>query len=184
MRPGRRTLLIALGALVLLNVAVYFTFTLPRTQKRRNLDERLKVAQAEVALERQRMDALRAHFELINANNRDTTEFYRRRIGRRDTTMVPLLRDLEAMARSRGLKVASQSYGVEPVKGLELERFVVKLPVKGTYREVLAFVEELERSSRFVTLDEVRANAQSEGEIEVQLALSCYFRSSSSEVGA
>jgi Tfp pilus assembly protein PilO len=184
MRPGRLGLLITLGGLVLLNGVVYGTFTLPRTLQRRNLDQRLKAAQAEVERERQRMDALRAHFDLINANNRDTTEFFNRRIGRRDATMVPLLRDIEALARARGLKVASQGYGVEQIKGMDVERFEVKMPLRGSYREVLAFVEELERSSRFVTLDQITAHVQPEGEIEVQLVLSCYFRSPAVKAGA
>jgi len=183
MRPGRLPLLIALGGLFALNLVVYLAFTLPRSLQQRNLDERLKVAREEVARERERMDALKGHFDLINANTRDMTDFYSRRIGRRDTTMVPLLREVEAMATSRGLKVGSQGFSFEPLKGMDVEHFEIKMPVRGTYRELVGFVEELERSSRFVTLDQITAHTQSEGEAELQMVLSCYFRSSPGRQG-
>jgi len=184
MRPGRKLLLVALGALVVLNLGVYLAFTLPRTLGLHNLDERLKKARAEVEVERQKMVALRTRFETVSANTRDTTEFYTRRVGRRDATLVPLLREIEGMARGRGMKVASQDYTFKPVKGLEVERFEVTMPVKGTYEQVVGLVEDLERSSRFVTLEEMSAKAGTDGTIEVRMLLSCYFRSPAARAGA
>jgi len=176
-RPGHRLALIGLGALVLLNVAVYFTFTLPRSLQQRNLDQRLTTARADVAVERTRMEALRKHFEVINENSRDTTEFFSRRIGRRDDVLVPLLREVQAMATAHGLKLGTQGFEFRPVKGLDVEQLEIHMPVRGSYRAVMGFVEELERSPRFVTLDQVTAHKQEQDAVELQMTLSGYFRS-------
>jgi len=183
MRPLHKRLLILLAGVLALNALVYFVFTLPRSLQQRNLDSRLRIAREEVARERQRQQTLKARFDLVTANTRDTTEFYQRRVASRGTALVPLLREVEGLARGRGLRVGRQSFGYEPVKGTPLDRFEVEMPVQGTYRELVEFVNELERSSQFVTLDEITVRAQEGGEAELKMVLSCYFRSAAGKQG-
>jgi hypothetical protein len=80
--------------------------------------------------------------------------------------------------------VASQDYTVKPVKGLDVERFEVTMPVQGTYQQVIGLVEDLERSSSFVTLEEISVREGTDGKIEVRMLLSCYFRSPAARAGA
>jgi Tfp pilus assembly protein PilO len=183
MRPGRKRLLIALAVVLGLNLIVFAAFTFPRSLQRRNLGERMASARQEVERERERVAALRASHDLVTANTRDTSEFFSRSIGLRGASMVPLLREVETVARERGLRVGNQSFSFEPVKGAPLDRFVVKMPVRGTYRELVGFVEALERSSLFVTLDEITVYGQQSGQAELQMVLSCYFRSSPGKQG-
>ena len=183
MRPGRKRLLITLSAVVALNLAAYLAFTLPRSLQQRNLDARLKVARQEVERERERERSLKARFDLVTANTRDTNEFYQRRIGARGTALVPMLREVEALARARGLHVGSQSFSYEPLKGVPLDHFEVQMPVRGTYRQLVDFVEELERSSQFITLDQISVRVQEGGEAQLQMVLSCYFRASAGKQG-
>jgi Tfp pilus assembly protein PilO len=183
MLPLHKRLLFVLAALLGLNGAVYAAFTLPRTLQQRNRDSRLRVARQDVERERQKEQALKARYDLVTANTRDTTEFYQRRIGSRGASMVPLLRELEALARGRGLRVGRQSFSYEPVKGAPLDRFEVDMPVHGTYRELVEFVNDLERVSQFVTLDEITVRAREGGEAELKMVLSCYFRSAAGKQG-
>jgi Tfp pilus assembly protein PilO len=183
MRPGRRRLLIALAAVLGLNLLVYLAFTLPRSLQRRNLGSRMTVAREEVDRERQRVASLRASHDLVSANTRDASEFFSRSIGLRGASMVPLLREVETVARERGLRVGNQSFSFEPVKGAPLDRFIVKMPMRGTYRELAGFVEALEQSRLFVTLDEITVYGQQAGQAELQMVLSCYFRSNPGKQG-
>jgi Tfp pilus assembly protein PilO len=183
MRPGRKKLLIALGALLALNLLTFAVFTLPRTLQQRNLDSRLRSAREEVQRERNRQASLKARFDLVVANTRDTNEFYQQRIGARGASMVPVLTDIEALARARGLVVGNQNFTYEPVKGAPLDRFKIDMPVRGTYRELVGFVEDLERSSQFITLDSVTVRGQQAGEAELRMVLSCYFRSATGAQG-
>ena len=183
MRPGRRRLIIALAAVLGLNLAAYLVFTLPRSLQQRNLGSRLKIAREEVQRERERQQSLKARFDLVTANTRDTSDFYQQRIGARGTALVPLLREVEGLARARGLHVGSQTFSYERVKGAPLDRFEVQMPVRGTYRQLVEFVEELERSNQFITLDEINVRGQQDGEAELQMVLSCYFRSTAGKQG-
>lgn len=183
MRGTHRRLAILLAAVLGANVLTYVAFTLPRSVQQRNLDARLRLAREEVQRERQRRESLRAHAELVVANIRDTNEFYHRRIGAREASMVPLLGELEALARTRGLQVGNQSFKIEPLKGAPLDRFQIDMPVRGTYRELVGFVQDLERSSQFVTLDEITVRGQQGGEAELKMVLSCYFRSGAGRQG-
>src|SRR5262249_26172222 len=117
MRPLRKRLLIGLAAVLALNAAVYLAFTLPQSLRQRNLGARLPAAREEVEREKQRQQSLKARFDLVTANARDTSEFYQRRIGSRGTAMVPLLREVEGLARSNGLRVGGQTFNYEPLKG-------------------------------------------------------------------
>lgn len=183
MRPGRKKLVIALAALLALNLVAFLVFTLPRTLQQRNLDSRLRSAREEVQRERDRQASLKARYDLVVANTRDTTEFYQKRIGARGSSMVPVLSEIEALARAHGLQVASQNFTYEPVKGAPLDRFKVDMPMRGTYRELVSFVEELERSSQFITLDSISVRGQQAGEAELRMVLSCYFRSAAGAQG-
>lgn len=183
MRPLRKRLLIGLAAVLGLNAATYLAFTLPRSLQQRNLDSRLRSAREEVERERQKQQSLKARYDLVTSNTRDTTEFYQRRIGSRGVGLVPLLRELESLARGRGLNVGRQSFKYEPVKGAPLDRFEVEMPVHGSYRELVEFVNDLERSSQFVTLDKIEVRARDGGEAELKMVLSCYFRSAAGKQG-
>jgi Tfp pilus assembly protein PilO len=183
MRPGRKRLLVALGAVLALNAAAYLAFTLPRSMQQRSRGSRVKIAREEVERERERQRSMKARYDLVTANARDTNDFYQRRIGSRGSALVPLLREVEALARGRGLRAGSQTFSYEPVKGAPLDRFQVEMPVRGTYRQLVEFVEELERSDQFITLEEINVRASESGEAELQMVLSCYFRSTAGKQG-
>jgi Tfp pilus assembly protein PilO len=165
------------------NLLAYLAFTLPRSLQRRNLGQRLALAKEEVQRERDRREALKARYDLVTANTRDTTEFYQRRVSARGSSMVPILREIEALAKERGLQVGNQSFRIEAVKGAPLDQFQVDMPVRGTYREIVSFVQDLERSNQFITLDEVTVRGQQAGEAELKMVLSCYFRSAAGRQG-
>jgi hypothetical protein len=85
---------------------------------------------------------------------------------------------VESLAQAQGLKVGSQGFGREEVKGLPLERFKISMPVSGTYDQVTGLVQELERSQFFLTLDEMAARTSGEdgGGVDLNLQFSAYFR--------
>lgn len=183
MRPGRKRLLVLLAAIFAFNLVAYFAFTLPRSLRQRNLDSRLHSARAEAQQERQKLKELRARFDLVAANKKDATDFYRSHAGPRGGSLVPLLKEVEGLAREHGLQVGNQGFEMEPVKGAPLDRFQVRMPVRGTYRELARFVQALERSQQFVTLDEITVRGQQAGEAELTMVLSCYFNSDAGRQG-
>ncbi|HVR69562.1 MAG TPA: hypothetical protein VMT87_01845 [Vicinamibacteria bacterium] len=174
----RRRLLLALAAVAGFNGVVYAAYTLPRSLGERRLADRQKALRDEIQRERAVADRKRWQAETVRSNTDDVRTFYESTVGGRTASLVPVLRAIEGMAREGGLRPGAAAYKAGEVKGAPLDRFVITMPVSGTYRQLVAFVQRLERSPHFLTLDEVRfSGAGQGGRAELALELSCYFRS-------
>lgn len=178
MRPGDRRLIgIAAGGALLLNGAVYFAYTLPRSLQQRSLTSRVETLRKELELERRRVGGLRERTLAIQGNEKDASDFYLKTIGPKGTSMVPILRGIEALAVEQGVRIGGQTFHWDTVKGANLERLVTTLPVSGSYRQLSAFVQSLESSKHFLTVDQVSARSDQAGqEARLEMIVSCYFR--------
>ena len=176
----RRRLLIALAVVAGLNAAVYAAYTLPRTHSERRLAERKSTLAEELQRERAVAAERRYQSETIRTNAEDVRRLYTATLSGRSASLVPVLTAIEGFAREGGMRPGSASYTTEDVKGLPLDQFVIDMPVTGTYRQLVALVQRLERSQYFLTLDQVRLrkeSAQGRGSsTELSLVMSCYFK--------
>ena len=175
----RRRALVVLAVGAGLNGVVYAAYTLPRTLSARRLAQRKQDLENEV--QRERLAAERQHrqAETIRANTDDARRFYESTVGGRAASLVPVLRSIEGMAREGGMRPGAAGYRAQDVKGLPLDRFVITMPVAGTYRQLVSFVQRLEQSPYFLILDEVRFSGEGTGSrAELSMVLSCYFRES------
>jgi Tfp pilus assembly protein PilO len=177
-RPGDRRLIgIAAGGALLLNGAVYAAYTLPRSLEQRSLASRVETLRKELELEQRRVEVSRERAEAIKGNEKDAADFYSKAIGARGASLVPILRAVETLAAEQGVRVGAQTYHWENVKGANLERLVTTVPVSGTYRQLAGFVQSLESSKHFLTLDEVSVRGAEGGqEAHLEMVVSCYFR--------
>ena len=178
MRPGDRRLIgIAAAGALLLNGVVYAAYTLPRSLQQRSLTSRVETLHKEIDLERRRVELLRERAEAIQGNEKDANDFYNKAIGTRGSALVPLLRAIESLAAEQGVRVGGQTYRWENVKGANLERLVTTLPVSGSYRQLAGFVQSLESSKHFLTLDQISVRGGEGGqEAHLEMVVSCYFR--------
>lgn len=176
----RRRLLIALAAVAGLNAVVYAAYTLPRMHGERRLVDRKRLLAEELQRERAVAADRRYQAETIRTNAEDVRRLYTATLSGRTGSLVPVLSAIEGFAREGGMRPGSATYSAEVVKGLPLDRFVIDMPVSGTYRQLVALVQRLERSRYFLTLDEVRLRQQliqgRGNSAELSLVLSCYFK--------
>lgn len=174
---GRKRAGIVVAAVTLLNVAVYGAYTLPRTLQQRSMTSRVETLRKELDLERRRVDALRNRAEVIRANERDLSRFYGSTVKLRSASLVPILRAVESLAAGQGVRVGAQSFRWDGVKGAGLERLLMTMPVSGSYRQLVGFIESLESSPDFLTLDQVQVRGTEGGqEAHLEMVVSCYFR--------
>jgi Tfp pilus assembly protein PilO len=169
------------AGLGLVNLVAFLAYTAPRAARKRDVAARTTALDSELARQRTQVQELRDRAETISANRRDARAFMDAQVGPADASVVPILREVESLARKQGLSVGTQSFQREAVKGLPVERFGIVMPVEGDYRQVTGLVGELEASPTFVTLDRMSARtsaATAEGSEQVGLDLefSFYFR--------
>jgi Tfp pilus assembly protein PilO len=151
-------------------------WTGPRYLRQRGAAERAEAARVEVDRQRAVTAALRERAAAIRANGVDLERFYRSLAGTEKADLLPTLEAIEQIARSPGLRPGGRSYRREDVPDARVERVAVTLPLEGTYPQLLAFLGEVERSPRFLTVDRVAIRADNEGGATLQVEVSSYLR--------
>jgi len=173
----QRRLLLPFAVLMGLNAAVFVTYTLPRSLQERSLSSSARTLRSEVQREGRVVDELRRDEETVQANARDSQRFYQQVVAGRDTTLVASLEELAWLAGELGLKPGHRSFDQETVKGTPLVRFIVNMPVSGTYKELISFLDRLEHSPRFLTVDSIKLrDKKEEGRADLDIVISTYFR--------
>jgi len=177
--PNRRRTFWVAGILAVANLATYLAYTVPRSLRKRNVATRVEQLRVELSQERARVADLRSRAEAIVANRKESRTFLEDRVAGAEASLVPILAEVESLAREQGLAVGTQGFARETVKGLPLDKFEINMPVTGTYEQVARLVQQLERSTFFLTLDEIGARQQGsegEGTVALNLLFSAYFK--------
>lgn len=172
----RRRLLPACLALLGLNVAAFLAYTLPRSLQRRSLSEQAAGLRAAVETERRQNAELRERARILKANAEDLQRFYHDLLGTASDALLPTLEDVEKMASEPGLKPGRRSFQPTEVKGAPLLQVVITLPLAGTYSQLVGFIERVERSSRFLTVDRVQIRKGGDRSASLSVELSAFFR--------
>lgn len=176
-RRWRDRLKLPLAGLLALNVGVYLAYTMPRTLRERSAAARAAVLRDEVGRDRRVTAALRARADAMRTNGGDVERFYAR-LGPKET-LSQVRAEITALARELGLKVGALSYNPEGVKGGEsVVQLQMKMGVSGTYRELAAFLDRMERSPHFVTVDQIQLRKRAAaGDADLDITLSAFYRS-------
>jgi len=175
----RRLLAWGAAGLGLVNLVLFLAYTAPQAARKRDVAARTAALESELARQRTQVEELRTRATSIAANRKDARAFLDTQVAPPDGSVVPILTEVESLARKQGLRVGQQSFERAPVKGLSIERFGITMPVHGNYRQVTGLVGELEASPTFVTLDAVSARTTGgvgQEAIDLDLEFSFYFR--------
>ena len=175
-RRWRDRLRIPLFTLAALNVAVYLAYTMPRSLGERSAAARASVLRGEVERDRRVTAALRDRSDAMKTNRLDIDRFYAR-LGPKGT-LAQVRAEITTLARELGLKVGGFSYAAEGVKGGEgVAQLQTRMNVSGTYRKLAAFLDRLERSTYFVTVDQIQIGKRDQGgEAGLDITLSAFYR--------
>jgi len=172
-RDRLRTPLFVLAAL---NVGVYLAYTMPRSLRERSAAVRASVLRGELERDRRAAAALRDRADAMKTNRTDTDQFYAR-LGPKGT-LAQVRAEITTLARELGLKVGGFSYSADGVKGGQgVAQLQTRMNVAGTYRELVAFLDRLERSPYFVTVDQIQIGKREQtGEASLDISLSAFYR--------
>ena len=170
----RRFLLWPAVGLLLLNVGTFGAYTFPRRLQERTLAARAVTLREEVDRERRVNEGLRRQSQVIGANARDMQRFLRQVVAGRDNLSATLA-ELEKSAGELGMRTERRSYSREELDKLPLVRFEVTLALFGSHAQLMNFLDVLERSPRFITVDGVKYQDREGGAPELNVTLSAYF---------
>ena len=95
----------------------------------------------------------------------------------KEERLVQISRFLDERARARGVRLESVHYQTAPSREQELEVQSIDLPLVGRYRDIRAFIGDVEASDLFLIITELSLERESgnQGAVSMQLSLATYF---------
>ena len=145
---------------------------------------RLRAAELDRRYERLRLESSRLatrlaeHEKLWVAATENETRLGRlvdERLSTERARFTEMVRELKGLAERAGLLPQSIGYPSETLGEYGLARRSFVLPVKGSYGELRTFLNLIELSHSFLTVEEI-AVSESQGALNVKLRLSTLFR--------
>jgi Tfp pilus assembly protein PilO len=163
-------------ALVALNLLVLAAWTGPRALRLRNATARIEAVRGTLAEEKAQAERVRERASAIDANARDLERFYDSVVGTEEADLLPTLEEIEEMARAPGLSPGRRSFKREDIEDVALERVSLVLPLEGSYEQLVGFLQEVERSPRFLTVDRISLSGEADQEATLQVEMSAFMR--------
>lgn len=162
--------------LLVLNLGALVWFQLVYSDAARNVDQMVERRGADLEALQEVVDRQREVVLRVQANSQQVESFYGSRLATSQERLTAILREVRRLASSSGLKPAALTYPEEELEEFGLEERGVNFSVEGGYVELRRFINLLELSESFLTLEEVTLSGRGDsGTLRISLRLSTLF---------
>lgn len=171
---GRVVLLTVVAALGVVNALAFAAFTWRKLTEVRRSEARATEVEMRLDASEEALRVSKARQDAVSTGQKDIATFASRYLKPASTELLGTQREVESIAKAAGLKVRSAAYGIDPVKGSGMTRCEIDLPIEGSYRDVVDFIDRIESSHRFFTVDSLTLTRDDAG-TKMSLQVSTYF---------
>ena len=155
---------IVLGALALANLAAFFLLVKPVGGSASDLEAQLANLQMQIKRQQLSVRTSRGLVTKMEGARTEHNKFMDTYFMDRRTMSSTILSEIKTSAASAGLTPKEHSFGFEPVEGTEnLGMMTITANYEGTYPELVKFVNLIDRSKRFLIIDNIQAAPQQAG---------------------
>ncbi len=163
----------------LANATAYVVYRFGFADRVESLEARLGETQTQLddlAAKRARVERL---IQRSQRNELEIRRLYDERFSTRSQRLTRVTTEVRQLARNAGLNPLEFSYPQLPIEEYGLIKRSFTFSVDGTYLELRKFINLLELSDSFLTLEEVTLDGQEEGsqELRIRLSISTLFAS-------
>ncbi len=173
----RRRVWVWLPALVFffLNVALFSTYRL--VVAGRLQAARQELASKEATLERLHQEAEARNGRVVAARTtaQRMQELYQDRFSTQSRRFTAITAEIRDLARRAGLEPSAMSYPTQEIEDYGLVKRNFTFSVQGTYQDLRRFINLLELTPSFVTLEQVSLNGEDGAKLGIRLNLSTLF---------
>lgn len=179
MRGGiwRRRLLLWVPPLVFfaLNLGFFSTYRLVYAGRMEAKREDVEASQQRLeSLERQSAE-LNRFVATARGSRERMQQLYRDRLSTQRHRFTAITSEVRELAKRAGLEPSSMSYPTEEVEDYGLVKRYFTFSVEGTYVQLRSFVNLLELTPSFITLEQVRLSGDEGARLRIELSLSTLF---------
>lgn len=168
---------VVVGALVLLNLIAAYFVVRPPGGSPDQLQIQVRDLTSRIQQNRAVLDRTRLMVNKIQAGRKEGDQFLTQYFLPSGEAYSSVLSELVDLAKQAQLKPKEVSYNLEPIEGSDtLQMMTVSQNYEGTYKELIQFVNALDKSSRLLIVDSMQATPQSTGVLNVTLKLETFVR--------
>jgi Tfp pilus assembly protein PilO len=177
----RRFLLPVAVVLATVNLLALVVWTGPRSLRQSQAAARAEKARSQLVRQRQLVAQLRERRDAMRANAADRERLYSL-AGTEQAELAPTHEAVQAMARGVGLQPGDRAVSHEDIDGTPFERVSFRMPLSGSYPQLVGFLREVERAPRFIVVDRISMQGEP-GSAKLQVELSTIMKSPSTQGG-
>jgi Tfp pilus assembly protein PilO len=178
-KDPRWTARAVLGLLLLLNLAAVAAVFKPWGGSEEDVQRERRQLRIEVQERRVAVDRLQGVVRTVEKTRAQADQFFEQYFLDRQTAYSTVLAELNGTAEKAGMRPAGDnSYKFEAIEGSDsLAMMTVNGSYQGTYADLLEFVNAIDRSPRFLTIDWLQAApAQAQGMLSISVRLNVFVR--------
>ena len=168
-----------LGLLLLLNLAAAAAVFKPWGGSEEEVQSERRQLRLDLQERRATVNRLRAVVQMVEKTRAQADQFFGQYFLDRQTAYSTVLAELNSTAEKAGIRpMGDNSYNFEAIEGSDnLAMMTVNGSYQGTYADLIEFVNAIDRSSRFLTIDRLQASpAQAPGTLSISLRLNVFVR--------
>jgi type IV pilus assembly protein PilO len=180
LRQTRSKLKIAIGAVVLLDVALAVLLFSPLVGSQQSRNEQTSQLHNEFLQKTREVKPLQGLDNKIHLAQGQIDSFYRQRLPSEDSAISG---DLNRLATESGVKLTGIKYTqkapeteMAAAEAVGLRRVVIDAELTGDYLPLMRFVNALERNQLFFLVDSVQLGSEQAGVIRVTMKLETYLK--------
>ena len=174
LRSARRNVKVVVGLLLVLDLAaaaVLFSPLVGSAESRRF--EKNSLA-AQLTQKNREVEPLRGMDQKVELAKKQIPQFYTERFAARDSDLAE---DLGKIATENGVRILQAKYKQEPAETASIVPVEIQGDFSGDYLQLVRFINSLERSKMFITVDGIDLASEGAGPVRLQVTMHSFLRS-------
>ena len=169
-----------LGVIGVVNLLFFFILYWPARSEYYRLQESIGHWRGDIQARRQRIDNLERLSAQLSTLEQDRERLFTRHFIPRDAGWSEILLKLNAMVQDSHVENNQKSYAIDETPQYGLYSVKIRVPVQGTYPNVVNFIKDIEESKTFFIINSINVHGSdspgsSTSEIALDLGVETFF---------
>jgi hypothetical protein len=173
MRDTRRKVQIAIGTMLVLDLAAAALLFSPWVGSQRSRSEQMQSLWKTLQVKTREVEPLRGLDKKVVMAHDQIDDFYKSRLPNEDSSIADALGKLAA---ANGVKIGGIKYKMEDPAPVGLRQVSIDADFEGNYLQLVRLLNELERSKLFFLVDSVELGGAQAGLVKLQMKLETYLK--------
>ncbi len=167
-----------IAVLVLVNIALAWMVMNPPGGSAEALDEEAIRLQGQIQQAKSQADVVKKHAAAVTKGRTQADDFLSRYFVTRRTLPTTLIKELKEIAQRAGIKDRGNAFSPEMIDGSDtLGMVTITWNFEGSYKNLLSFVREVDRSNSLLIIDSLNAAPQAgSNQLLVAMKLNAFIR--------